>query len=275
MKKILFCIIVSTMALSISSCVEDEIFVGPSAISNVSNAPLSPQSTQSVTVSAKITDLKGVVSATLYYKVSTAATYTSVAMTAGSNFMYSGVIPALPKDTQVKYYIQVTNQDGITAMYPSAAPTSTATYTVGASTVIRLFINEAMPDGTKDATDPDWVEIYNDSEVPVDLSGYFLYDEGIKSGNKTKRTLAAGTTIPAKGYLVLPTEYNGETVTFGLSTSGDAVYLENASGVLMSSLDFNTVAVTNKSSYGRRPDGSTTYVIFATPTKGSSNNNAQ
>jgi hypothetical protein len=274
MKRILYTIIIASMVFAINSCVEDEIFVGPASISNVSNAPVAPQSTQTVDVTAKITDLKGITSATLYYKLSTASTYTSVAMAAQSNFIYKGTIPAFPKDANVKYYIQVVNSDGLISVYPSAAPTSTASYVVGASTVISLFINEAMPDGTKDATDPDWVEIYNNSEIPVDLSGYAFYDEGIKTGAKPKRILASGTTIPAKGFLVLTTEYNGEAVTFGLSTSGDAAYLENTSGIVVASLDFNTVAVAGKKSYGRKPDGSSTLVIFNTPTKGTSNNDA-
>jgi hypothetical protein len=274
MKKILFVLMIPVLAIALNSCVEDKIFEGPASISNVTGTPLSPQSTETVDVTAKITDLKGVVSATLYYKLSSASSFTSVAMVSQANYMYKGTIPAFPKDSQIKYYIEVVNQDGISALYPAAAPTSAVSYTVGASTLVKLYINEAMPDGTKDATDPDWVEIYNDSEVQVNLNGYFFYDEGIKSGNKTKRVLG-DISIPAKGFTVLTTEYNSETITFGLSTSGDAVYLEDPSGVLVSSLDFNTVAVSGKKSYGRKPDGSTTYVVFTTPTKGASNNNAQ
>lgn len=274
MKKLLSFILIPALALAITSCVEDEIFVGPASISNVTGTPVAPKSTESVDVTAKITDLKGVVSATLYYKLSTASTFTAVPMVSQPNNMYKGTIPALPKDSQVRYYILVVNQDQLQALYPSAAPNSTATYTVGASTVISLFINEAMPDGTKDATDPDWVEVYNNSEIAVNLQGYFFYDEGIKTGSKPKRVLG-DIQIPAKGFAVIPTEYNGESITFGLSTSGDAVYLENPSGVLVASLDFNTVAVTAKKSYGRKPDGSNNLVIFNSPTKGASNNNAE
>lgn len=274
MKRILYTIIIASMVFATNSCVEDEIFVGPASISNVAFSPVAPQSSQTVEVTAKITDLKGVTSATLYYKLSTASTFTSVAMTAQTGFVYKGTIPSFPKDASVKFYIQVVNSDGLSSVYPSAAPTTTASYVVGASTVISLFINEAMADGTKDATDADWVEVYNNSEIPVDLSGYALYDEGIKTGAKPKRILASGTSIPAKGFLVLPTEYNGETITFGLSTSGDAVYLENTSGVLVASLDFTTIALSGKKSYGRKPDGSATLVTFITPTKGTSNNDA-
>ncbi len=46
------------------------------------------------------------------------------------------------------------------------------------------------------------------------------------------------------------------------------------SGVLVTSLDFNGINLSGKKSYGRKPDASTTYVTFTTPTKAASNNNA-
>lgn len=264
------------LAMFISSCVKDEIFNGPAIIETVTNAPAAPKSSESSVVSAKITDLKGLNSVSLLYRTSTSGSFTSVAMTSTDKINYSGTIPAQAKDTKVEYYIEAKNVGGFTTVYPSDAPTKLSSYTVGASNIIKLFINEAFADGTKDATNPDWVEIYNDSEIPVDLSGYQFYDEGIKTGAKPKRILNNGTTIPAKGFLILSTEYtNGEySIEFGLSTSGDAVYLENANGVLVSSLDFNTISLSGKKSYGRKPDGSTTLVTFTTPTKGTSNNNA-
>jgi hypothetical protein len=266
--------------LIVSSCVKDEVFVGPASISNVTGTPASPQSTESVVVSAKVTDLKGISSVKLYYKASTATAYTSVDMTSSAEdkYLYSGTIPAFAKDVEVWYYIEVVNSDNLTTVYPETAPLKNSKYTVGASNLIKLFINEVFPDGTKDATDPDWVEIYNDSEIEVNLGGYAFYDEGIKSsnGSKPKRIIEDGLKIPAKGFLVIKAEtYAGTyTVEFGLSTSGDAVYLENKDGVLVASLDFLTIATSGKKSYGRKPDGSSTLTLFTTATKGTSNNNA-
>jgi Lamin Tail Domain len=197
-------------------------------------------------------------------------------MTAGDKFIYNGTIPTQPKTTKVEYYIEVKNSGGFTTTYPVTAPTQLASYNVGASNVIKLFINEVLSDGTKDATDPDWVEIYNDSDIPVDLSGYAFYDDGIKTGSKPKRILNAGTVIPSKGFLVLKTEYTaGEyNVEFGLSSTGDAVYLENTAGVVVASLDFLTINLVGKKSYGRKPDGSTNLEIFTIPSRGTSNNGA-
>lgn len=277
MKKIILLSAVIT-ALFFTSCVKDEIFVGPASIDQVTTNPVAPQSTETATVSAKITDLKGVTAVKLFYKASTASAFSSVDMTAQENRMYSGTIPAFAKDTKVEYYIEVTNSDNLKTVYPKEAPQKTASYTVGASNVVSLYINEVFSDGTKDATDPDWFEVYNASEIPVDLKDYQIYDEGIKSSlssasPKSKRVLSS-IVIPAKGYAVITTEYNSESVTFGLSTSGDAVYLENPNGVLVASLDFNTIALAGKKSYGHKPDGTGALTIFTTPTKGASNNDA-
>ncbi|MFZ1751244.1 MAG: lamin tail domain-containing protein [Saprospiraceae bacterium] len=258
----------------ISSCVKDEIFDGPAIISDVTATPVAPKSSESVTIGATVTDLKGVLSVDLYYQTTTGGTFTKVAMTVVSNNSYQGVIPVQPKDTKVGYYIEAKNAGGFTTLFPAEAPAKVAEYTVGASTIVKLFINEVFADGTKDATDPDWVEIYNDSDIPVDISGYSFYDEGIKTGAKPKRVLNAGTIIPSKGFHIESTEYTeGKyTIEFGLSTSGDAVYLENTNGVVVASLDFLTLNLSGKKSYGRKPDGSATLVIFDTATKGKSNN---
>lgn len=274
-------LVLSAMVLTISvlSCVEDAIYEGPATIESVAAVPLAPKSTETVQVTAKVTDLKEVTSVSVLYRTSATGSFTTVALAAGEKFMYSGVIPAQPMNTKVEYYVEVKNSGNFTTVYPAGAPAKTTSYTVGASNLVKLFINEALADGTKDATDPDWVEIYNDSDIPVDISGYAFYDEGIKTsaGAKPKRILNSGTVIPSKGFLVLKTELTGGeyAVEFGLSTSGDAAYLENKDGVVVASLDFNAISLAGKKSYGRKPDGSANLVIFNAPTRGTSNNNAQ
>ncbi len=260
--------------LSFSSCVDDEVFDGPAIIDQVSVTPAAPKSTEPAVVTAKITDLKGITTATLFYRTLTGGNFTAIPMSLTNSNIYSATIPALAKDTKVEYYIEVKNIGGFTTLNPSEAPAKLASYTVGASNVIKLFINEVFADGTKDATNPDWVEIYNDSDIPVDISGFSFYDEGINTGTKPKRVLNAGTIISSKGFHVESTEYTQGvyTVEFGLSTSGDAIYLEDQSGVVVASLDFLTQNLSGKKSYGRKPDGSANLEIFTVPTKGLSNN---
>lgn len=256
-----------------SSCVKDELFNGPATISNVLQVPAAPNSSEDVLVTARVTDLKGISSVNLLYRVIAGGTFSTVPMASSAQYEYRVTIPANPFGTKVEYYIEVLNSGGFTTRYPEVE-TQYANYTVGASSLIKLYINEVFADGTKDETDPDWVEIYNGSDIPVDISGYSFYDQGIKTGSKPKRVLNAGTTIPSKGFYVLKTEYTGGeySIEFGLSTSGDAVYLENTSGILAASLDFQTISLSGKKSYGRQPDGSDNLVIFTAPTRGASNN---
>ena len=262
-----------------TSCVEDEVSVTPASIDKVTLTPSAPQSSEKGVVTAKIIDLKGIKSATLYYKSSTASDFSQVAMTLTENFIYTAEIPEYPLDTKVEYYIRVVNSDDLNTLYPKDAPNKTASYTVGASSEIKLYINEVFADGTKnDPTDPDWVEIYNGSDIEVNLEGYFFYDEGIKNSlgtptEKAKRVLGS-ISIQPKGFTVITTDYNGEAVTFGLSTSGDAIYLEDPNGVLVAMLDFTTISLSRPQSYGRKPDGSDNLVVFAESTKGTSNNDA-
>lgn len=276
MKRNYFIIIFLMLTVIAASCVKDEMYNGPASIVTVSTLPAVPQSSDNVVVTAKVTDLKEVVSVKLFYRTSAAGEFSSVEMTTTEKFMYAGTIPAMAMSTKVEYYIEAKNGGGFTTHYPATAPAQLANYTVGASNLVKLFINEVFADGTKDATDPDWVEIYNGSDISVDISGYAFYDDGIKNsgGTKAKRILNAGTVIPSKGFLVLKTEYTGGeyTIEFGLSTSGDGAYLENTSGILVASLDFLTINLAGKKSYGRQPDGSSNLVIFTTPTRGTSNN---
>lgn len=263
------------LLLMLTSCVKDEVYIGAATIEKVSFFPESPKSTDNVVITARITDLKEVSSVKVFYRTLSTGAFTPIVAVA-SGFLYNATIPALPMGTKVEYYVEAKNSGGFTTVYPSAAPNQLVSYTVGASNVIKLYINEVFADGTKDVTDPDWVEIYNGSDLPIDLSGYAFYDDGIKTsgGAKPKRILNAGTIIQAKGFLVLKTEYTGGeyAVEFGLSTSGDGAYLENTSGVIVASLDFLSINLSGKKSYGRQPDGSSILAIFNSPTKGVSNN---
>jgi len=56
-----------------------------------------------------------------------------------------------------------------------------------------IIINEVYSTG-----EPDWVELYNTSDEDVDISGFKIAD-----GPEAIYTLPDGTTVPAKGYLVI------------------------------------------------------------------------
>lgn len=127
-----------------------------------------------------------------------------------------------------------------------------------------LFINEIYASGE------DWIELYNSLEVSKDISDYFIYDNAA-----TKYKLPAGTTIPAKGFLVLICNDlgTGLNTNFRLSSGGETVFLENAAGTLIDRIEFPPLD--NGQSYGRYGDGTTNLYISGNTTKGTSNGNSQ
>ena len=138
--------------------------------------------------------------------------------------------------------------------------------TIVEPTVIK--INEIYSRGV--TTDPDWIEIYNASSFPVTLSGYKIYDAGGQSGSKPKMIIPAGSTVPAKGYFVIVTDI-ATTVDpsgFGLSSAGEEVWLEDASGKVIDDVVFLAMDVTQ--SYSRIPDGGT-WALTSSITKGTAN----
>ncbi len=79
-------------------------------ISSIGIDKLTPTDTDTVTVSATITDNVAVANATLYYRVDSGA-WTEVSMTATGN-LYSAQIPAQPAGSTVEYYIRAYDTSG-------------------------------------------------------------------------------------------------------------------------------------------------------------------
>jgi hypothetical protein len=133
-------------------------------------------------------------------------------------------------------------------------------------------MNEIYSNG-KSATYPDldWIELYNSAATQVDISGYKIYDSGGQGGTKPKMTFASGTVIPAKGFYVVTTDISTTTDPsgFGLSSGGEGVWLEDASGTVIDNVTFP--ALTETQSYVRIPDGGATWKVSTPFTKGLAN----
>lgn len=123
-----------------------------------------------------------------------------------------------------------------------------------------LVINEIYASGE------DWVELYNTLETSVNIGGYFIYDNAA-----TKYQIPSGTSIPAKGFLVLVCNDlgTGLNTNFKLTSAGETVYLENASGILIDRVEFPELSAGQ--TYGRYPDGSANLAISGVPTRGVTN----
>ncbi|MCL4418785.1 lamin tail domain-containing protein [Patescibacteria group bacterium] len=120
-----------------------------------------------------------------------------------------------------------------------------------------VVINEFLVDPDADQ----WVELYNKGTGSIDISGWFIDD----SGGSEKYTIPMGTTIGSLEFKIF------ESRLFNLNRiSADTIRLLNNSS-LEDSYAYNTGPGVNKS-YGRQTDGASNWVIFDSPTKGSSNN---
>ncbi|HEY8936646.1 MAG TPA: lamin tail domain-containing protein, partial [Cyclobacteriaceae bacterium] len=123
-----------------------------------------------------------------------------------------------------------------------------------------IYINELYSTGN------DWIELYNDNSSSKDISGYLIYDHA-----SDKYTLPANTVIPSKGFLVLNCDGTATALNtnFKLSSDGETVYFENASGTLIDMVKFP--AMVDGQSYARIPDGTGDFVITGSVTKDISN----
>lgn len=141
--------------------------------------------------------------------------------------------------------------------------------TVGATGPVMLMMNEIYSQGTKDATAPDFIEIYNASDFSVDLGGYLIYDNGGQAGSKAKKAIAAGTTIAAHGVLAFNTDYTTDTASdFGLSSGGETVWFASPAGAVIDSCAFPAMKVGQ--SYQRMPDGGA-WKLWSPLSKGATN----
>jgi carboxypeptidase D len=66
----------------------------------------------------------------LYWRSSPTAAFTAVPMTAGSGNAYRGDIPGQPYGTQVQYYLQAADGNGVSATHPENAPAAWHTFRV-------------------------------------------------------------------------------------------------------------------------------------------------
>ncbi len=132
-----------------------------------------------------------------------------------------------------------------------------------------IFMNEIYSRGT--AGNLDWIEIYNTTTGAINITGYKIYDIGGQSGSKTKKQFPDGTIVPAKGFYVIITDtadFAGDLSGFGLSSAGEAVWLEDATGTVIDTVVFLAMSATQ--SYGRNPDGGS-WQLLNTITRGTSN----
>ena len=143
-----------------------------------------------------------------------------------------------------------------------------------------VYINEFMASNTHTYPDeggafPDWVELYNASDVEADLSGWWITDD---NNNLFKHRFAEGVSIPAKGFVVVfcdgDTDEGPLHTSFQLDAAGGedlGLYGPNVlDNPVVDSIDaFGPQA--SDVSLARSPDGANNWVVAEEPTPGASN----
>lgn len=142
----------------------------------------------------------------------------------------------------------------------------------------QVIINEYSCSNISGPTDAygqreDWVELYNTSASPVDLTGFYLSD---KMTNPTKWMIPSGT-IPANGFLMVFCSGRGTVngtqlhPNFKLTqTDGEWIILSNTFGNIIDSYEITQTTKQNHS-IGRETNGAATWKLFTTPTPNANN----
>jgi hypothetical protein len=143
----------------------------------------------------------------------------------------------------------------------------------------QVLINEVSAANLSGITDEDgdredWVELYNSGPSSVNISGWFLSDNPNKP---QKWVIPSGTTINAGAYRLFfcsgkdrPNAAIKHTSFKITQTKGESVLLTQANGTLVDSYTF-TIPNQSNHSYGRSPNGGSTWKIYTTPTPGVAN----
>ncbi len=121
---------------------------------------------------------------------------------------------------------------------------------------LTILINEVLP---APASGPEWVELYNPSDAAIDVSGWRIDDD---TSGGTQTIIAAGSVVPARGFLVVA------LTSAILNNTGDSATLIDTEGSVGDAVAFGAMRSTE--SYGRRTDGASEWLKL-TPSAGASN----
>lgn len=136
-----------------------------------------------------------------------------------------------------------------------------------------LLLNELCASNHGCQTDaegrtPDWIELYNSGDRPIDLTGWRIAING------RQQVIDAPLRVPAKGHLLLLCDGHPERgpqhLGFTLEKQGGAVLLIAPDGLRIADL-FTYPPLRANTSMGRAPDGQRTWSLFARPTPGAAN----
>ncbi|MCC6815038.1 MAG: CotH kinase family protein [Saprospiraceae bacterium] len=237
----------------------------------------SPNSFESPVIQAKISNTAATRKVNLYFGPGFDGVFTKVEMLDDGNQddsiagdgIYGARIPSFPQASFVRYYVEsISSNTASTAYYwPEGAEHDVFVYQVklNSSSIDEVVINEFMASNTTSVADQDgeyddWIELYNRSTSPVNLSQWILTDNPT---NLDKYRIPEGTIIEPDNYLIIWADedgkQNGFHANFKLSASGEEVFLLDSTGKQIDYVKFGQQE--SDKAYARRPNGTGNFII--------------
>ncbi|MEM1120834.1 MAG: lamin tail domain-containing protein [Bacteroidota bacterium] len=232
-------------------------------ISDIAVSNEVPALNETITITTSVTDANEVF---LAYRNQSVAPFTKVPMfddgahnDGAANDGIYGVELEI-NSTTIQYYIYAENNNaGMFSPQRAQHEFYTINASINNSIAGDLVINEFMASNDVTVADQDgefddWIELYNNTNASIDLTGYALSDDATEL---TQWTFPEGTTIAANDYLIVwadgDEEQAGLHANFGLSASGETIYLVNATGEIVDAVTYE--GQTTDISFGRFPNG--------------------
>lgn len=182
------------------------------SISNITVNPSNPTSSDTVTITAEVTDADGLASVELDYGTTSGSLTTSLPMTIISGDTYSATIPAQADQTTVYYTISATDSNSS----PETATTTEASYdVVDPLPAPTLIISEVSDPGNN--ANARFVEIYNNGNTDIDFSSTPVYIARYANANTSSSNYTLTGTLAAGEYFVLAYSVSNFTNAYGFA----------------------------------------------------------
>lgn len=238
-------------------------------ITNVAVSKQQPVVGETVVISSEVTSANSV---QLKYRHEENTPFKTIEMGNDDSNAYSAEINI--ETNRLEYYIYAENDD-ISKFSPTNAEHEFYTIEAVRNTEeSELVINEflASNDTTNEDSNgdyDDWLELYNNGDVAIDLEGYSITDD---ITDFEQFVFPAGSQIEPGGYVVVwadgDLDQDGYHADFKISASGETLYLANAESNIIDSVSFDTQEA--DISYGRYPNGTGEFTTMS-PTFGKEN----
>ncbi len=240
-------------------------------------ADAKPDENQPTTVRSRIEGGAGVKTAYLYYSSGFDGYFNKTFMfddgqhddVAAGDGIYAASVPGFPSGAFVRYYIESVsaNAAGTSRFMPEGAEHDVFIYQVNvqSSQNHEIAINEIMASNTisvkdQDGEFDDWIELYNNGTIPVDLSQYILTDN---PANLDKYRFPDGTLLSPNSYLIIWADEDGKQTglhaNFKLSSSGEEIMLLDKNGYLVDKINYTNLEADQ--AFARKPNGTGNFVV--------------